>query len=595
MFPTAKTIQDIDSAKLDVADVVDDLTSTDTDKALSANQGKVLQDNKEPADATILKEADIVDNLTSTSTTAPLSANQGKVLQDGKLNLSGGTMTGDLTIPDKIIHSGDTNTAIRFPANDTVTVETGGVEMLRASSTEVVVNETGGNFDFRVEGDTNSNLLFVDASTDRVGIGTTSPESELDVQGAVHITDLSTTNTKLIFLASDDVPRFELINSGTQTMTIGYRGPSAPSRPNLGEIRVLANSPLTFSTDNTERLRITSAGNVGIGTTSPATKLDVNGDVTITDKIIHSGDTNTAIRFPAADTVTFETAGSERMRIDSSGNVGIGTTSPASKLDVYSSGGANLALNHSISGGTYPKASGIGLGAPSTSYSVSSDGGTIAFQGGAGLYAESTASSGNPTNLVFWTGLSGTPSEAMRITSAGVVQPGADNTKTLGSASFRWSEVFAGNGTINTSDATEKQDVAELSESEQQVATALKGLIRKYRWISSVEKKGDDARIHVGVMAQDVKQAFTEAGLDAEQYGVYCKDVWYTKEETYTEQVENPDFDAEQDESEINPRMIDGDEKTRTVNCESDDPDATEHVRYGVRYDQLFAFIISAL
>jgi hypothetical protein len=96
MFPTAKTIQDIDSEKLDVADVVDNLTSTDTDKALSANQGKVLQDGKEPADATILKEADIVDNLTSTSTTAPLSANQGKVLQDGKLNLSGGTMTGDL-------------------------------------------------------------------------------------------------------------------------------------------------------------------------------------------------------------------------------------------------------------------------------------------------------------------------------------------------------------------------------------------------------------------------------------------------------------------------------------------------------------------
>lgn len=59
------------------------------------------------------------------------------------------------------------------------------------------------------------------------------------------------------------------------------------------------------------------------------------GDVTISDKIIHSGDTNTAIRFAAADTVTVETAGSERVRFDSSGQVGIGTTSPAEMLHVF--------------------------------------------------------------------------------------------------------------------------------------------------------------------------------------------------------------------------------------------------------------------
>jgi hypothetical protein len=58
-----------------------------------------------------------------------------------------------------------------------------------------------------------------------------------------------------------------------------------------------------------------------------ATGLQATGDVIIPDKIVHDGDTNTAIRFPAADTVTVETAGSERMRIDSSGNVIIGETS----------------------------------------------------------------------------------------------------------------------------------------------------------------------------------------------------------------------------------------------------------------------------
>ena len=65
--------------------------------------------------------------------------------------------------------------------------------------------------------------------------------------------------------------------------------------------------------------------------------LTVDGDLTITDKIVHSGDTNTAIRFAAADTVTVETAGSERVRVDSSGRVGVGI-SPDTALHVAGNG-----------------------------------------------------------------------------------------------------------------------------------------------------------------------------------------------------------------------------------------------------------------
>jgi hypothetical protein len=66
-----------------------------------------------------------------------------------------------------------------------------------------------------------------------------------------------------------------------------------------------------------------------------------SGDLTIADKIVHSGDTNTAIRFPAADTVTVETNGAERMRINSAGNVGVGTTNPTQTLTVNGTIGAS--------------------------------------------------------------------------------------------------------------------------------------------------------------------------------------------------------------------------------------------------------------
>jgi len=67
---------------------------------------------------------------------------------------------------------------------------------------------------------------------------------------------------------------------------------------------------------------VTNVDSIGIITARST--IDAQGDVSIADKIIHTGDTNTAIRFPAADTITAETGGSSRFKIDSSGNVTIG-------------------------------------------------------------------------------------------------------------------------------------------------------------------------------------------------------------------------------------------------------------------------------
>ena len=143
-------------------------------------------------------------------------------------------------------------------------------------------------------------------------------------------------------------------------------------------LATISNHPLQFRTNNTERMRIDSSGNVGIGTSSPSTKLHVSGSGTIfkldgadgvqTNFVFRKEDTR-SVTFPEwtiahtannedfhiygydgttfKSLITYDWSASasifhsgnttERMRIDSSGNVGIGTTSPSVKLDVTTS------------------------------------------------------------------------------------------------------------------------------------------------------------------------------------------------------------------------------------------------------------------
>ena len=89
---------------------------------------------------------------------------------------------------------------------------------------------------------------------------------------------------------------------------------------------------------------IVTTGNLtaGSGTFSGAisgTTGTFTGDVDIADKIVHTGDTNTTIRFPAADTITAETAGNETIRVTSAGLVGIGTNNPGELLHLNTSSG----------------------------------------------------------------------------------------------------------------------------------------------------------------------------------------------------------------------------------------------------------------
>ena len=97
----------------------------------------------------------------------------------------------------------------------------------------------------------------------------------------------------------------------------------------------------TFSSD------VRVSGNLTVGgvlTYDDVTNIDSVGiitaqsDISIADKIVHTGDTNTAIRFPAVDTITTETAGTERLRITSTGNIGIGTDTPIGNLHLNYNG-----------------------------------------------------------------------------------------------------------------------------------------------------------------------------------------------------------------------------------------------------------------
>jgi hypothetical protein len=228
--------------------------------------------------------------VVSGSTTAnTFSATQ--ITASGTIITAAGTNSAPAIVP-----TGDTNTGIFFPAADQVAIATNGVERVNLGNSAVVFNDAGADVDFRVEGDTNANLLFVDAGNDRVGIGTSSPGAPLEVAGTIQIKADSNGYLNLGRFSS------------------GYGG-AAINGTNF----------LSFQVDNSDKVRIDSSGRVIVGANSatPASSnvtgaaIPANGAAEFSCNGGHNLDLN---RLQDGELVRFRSAGTAEGNISVSGN-----------------------------------------------------------------------------------------------------------------------------------------------------------------------------------------------------------------------------------------------------------------------------------
>jgi hypothetical protein len=333
---------------------------------------------------------------------------------------------------------------------------------------------------------------------------------------------------------------------------------------------------LTFDTTGGEAMRIDSSGRVAIGgtTVTDVHMLNIQGSGAASNIGVVLNDTNTSkiygIQNGGSSLKFYDySASTERMRIDSSGNLLVGATS---------STGIGNGTNEGVSISSSQKQIIVGTSSDVSLYlnRQTTDGNIVEFRKDGSTVGHIGTNVGRMSIGSGDTGVICAGDIDAIYPASGI--SARDNAIDLGASGARFDDIYATNGTIQTSDRNEKQDIEALSDAEQRVAVACKGLLRKFRWIDAVAEKGDDARIHFGIIAQDLQDAFAAEGLDAGRYAMFISSTWWEATETYTDD--------------------DGVEQTRvnTYETAEEAPEgATERTRLGVRYPELLAFIIAAI
>ena len=472
-------------------------------------------------------------------------------------------------------------------------------ERVTMDSTETVINDNSADLDFRIETDGAANKFFVDGGNNVVVIGNNAPVSSVSVDSTFEIQGNSNANSGM------SINRYTNNNSGpyinfskSRSTSVGDNFTIVQDGDTLGRVSFVAADGTNFAhqaakivgaldgtpgendvpgrlefhttadgaSSTSEAMRIDDSQRVGIGQSSPATKLDVNGGLhgdhaTFTSvagrglKIStesRSGQNDGIGVIDAQDSegdkgiISLKSAGTETARVTTS-QILIGQTSGSA---------SDVGVIFQKTGNIFATADG---GASGLFRRLTSNGEVIRISKDSTTVGNIGVRATNNLFVVFRVesngdgcGLSGSTASTGAIIPTDGDGDAVDNHIDLGASATRFDDVFSTGG-INTSDRNEKQDIEDLSDAEKRVAVACKALIKKFRWKSSVAEKGDDARIHVGIIAQDLQAAFEAEGLDAERYGMWCSDTW-TDEET-------------------------GEEVTRQ----------------SVRYNELLAFIISAI
>ena len=334
------------------------------------------------------------------------------------VNAGVSTFAADVSIADKIVHTGDTNTAIRFPSADTITAETAGVERLRIDS----------NGDVGLVGIATATGLVVVAGSG-VYAGHTGVVTAVTFDGNLTGSVTGAATQVTVADESSDTTCFPLFVTAA-----------------TGDLAPKSGTNLSFNSSS-GRLDATQFNGNFVGGTVSGTTGTFSSDVDIADKIVHTGDTNTAIRFPAGDTFSIETGATEALRVDSSQRLVVGadasvqvagshpfvqhhgnktTTNLAVAGYANNSGGSILALGASRS---------TTVGTPGTVVSNNDILGDIRFAGDDGTDINSIAaairgevdgapgSNDMPGRLIFATTADGAASatERLRITSGGLV------------------------------------------------------------------------------------------------------------------------------------------------------------------------------